>query len=140
MEEEIKKQIEIPEGYERLVKGEKWGLLQKRTISITSTNRITFSRDLGKLLNDFYGVEIFINRKKKKILIIPSNDGVVAQKLTRPSDKSKAKWNRNSYSSFCIFSKAFGKENIKSGIWSVRWNLGRIEFDYTSDNLVRELK
>ena len=118
----------IPEGFERLIKNAKFGRLPERTIQISKvTPRVTFSRDLAKFLEKYWGVELFIDRKKKIILMIPSNNEVDSFKITKPS-QSAAK--RSPYSCYNIFSKNFLTENIEGGIYKVRYNLGRIEFNY----------
>lgn len=119
------KAIKIPEGFERLIKGEKLGGLPFRTISLhAQTKRVTFSKDLGKYLKNFWGIEVFINRSKKIILFIPSNNQVKACRITRPSNSN------NNYTSFSIFSTAFRNENLEDGEYPVRFNFGKIEFDY----------
>jgi|GEM_PF-5562771 len=128
MEGERNKMIankDIPEGFERLIKGEKLGFLPNRTIAVSNSDRVTFSKDLGKLLFPYFGLEVFINRSKKKILFIPSNDKMTACKLTKPTNNKN-----NGYTSHSIFSKKFYREGIKEGIYPVRYNFGRVEFDY----------
>lgn len=119
-------QINIPEGYERLIKGEKLGNLPKRTVSLHAQKRITFSKDLGKILSKYFGVETFINRDEKKIILIPSNDKVVASKLSRVPGKNED----NNFTGLHISSSAFKKENIKSGLYKIRHNLGIMEFKF----------
>lgn len=118
----------IPEGFERLIKYGAQSQLPKRTISVNSGS-ITISQDMMKIIKnkgEFFGLEVLINRNNKKILLIPSNDKDISFKFGVP-------WKNNSnrvYKSNMIFTSKIKQENIKTGYYNAKINLGIIEFTY----------
>lgn len=129
------KQIEIPEGFERFGRISIAGKLPKRTISLHGDlKRLKFSLDLyNSLLRKYYGVEVFINRRKKIILFAPSNDEITSCRLIKKENNSK-----NTLKSAYIFSSSFKNEGLKAGVYPVRLNLGKIEFNYEKAILEEE--
>lgn len=56
--------------------------LPQKTIKI-GTKSISFSKDLRKLFEDKYGLEIYVDKKENKLGFIPSKDVFKAYKLNR---------------------------------------------------------